>query len=116
MSLHLRCAASGAAAGAVNGFFGAGGGMILVPLLGRICRLPENQIFPASLSIMFPICAVSLLMTEGPLPLKESLPYVIGSGIGGLIAAGPGRRISPRWLHRLLGVLILLGGGRMLCS
>ena len=37
---------SGAAAGAVNGFFGAGGGTVLIPLLQKTKSLPETMLFP----------------------------------------------------------------------
>ena len=53
-------AAAGLAAGAVNGLFGAGGGMVLVPLLGWLTDLEEEEIFASSLSIILPICVVSL--------------------------------------------------------
>ena len=54
---------AGLAAGAVNGLFGTGGGMILVPLLTGITDLEENEIFPSSVSIILPICFVSLFLS-----------------------------------------------------
>lgn len=109
--------AAGICAGAINGLFGAGGGMILVPLLLLFTDLPEAQIFPASISIILPICLVSLTysaLTEG-LPWKQALPYLIGSGIGGIGAGLWGKKIPVLWLHRGLGILIIWGGIRYLC-
>ena len=37
--------AAGLAAGAVNGLFGAGGGMVLVPLLGWLTQMEDDEIF-----------------------------------------------------------------------
>ena len=105
---------SGICAGAVNGFFGAGGGMVLVPMLGRLCDIPEAQVFPASIRIMLPICLVSLWQTAGPLPWGSAFPYLAGSLIGGILAALLGKQIPVSWLHRILGILIIWGGVRML--
>lgn len=109
--------ASGAAAGAVNGLFGAGGGMILVPLLVYCDCFEEKEIFPASVAIILPISLVSLLLsrTSGNVTFIQVLPYLLGSALGGIIAGLIGRKISVVWLHRLLGVLILWGGIRYLC-
>ena len=38
-----RAGAAGAAAGIVNGLFGAGGGMLLVPLLSAWCGVEERK-------------------------------------------------------------------------
>ena len=67
----------GACAGAVNGLFGAGGGMVLVPLLTLMHVLPEDHIFPASVSIILPICLVSLGLTMrlDAIPWDLALPY-----------------------------------------
>ena len=108
-------ALAGAAAGAVNGLFGAGGGMILVPLLTRAAALEENEVFPASVSIILPMCIVTLLLQAGAgLPWRAALPYLIGSAAGGVLAGVCGRKIPTQWLHRVLGGLILWGGWRYL--
>ena len=105
-------AIAGAAAGTVVGFFGAGGGMVLIPMLGRLTDIPEASLFSASLRIMLPICLTALIVTGQALPWREALPYLLGSILGGLLALR--LRIPTRWLHRILGLLILLGGVRML--
>lgn len=108
---------AGLGAGAVNGLFGAGGGMILVPLLSLLGKLDDREIFPASISIILPICLVSLLYTAftGTLDISKALPYLAGSAIGGFFAGLWGEKIPTLWLHRGLGILILWGGIRYLC-
>ncbi len=113
----FKTAVAGFCAGAVNGLFGAGGGMVLVPLLSILTDTAEQDIFPASVSIIFPICIVSLsfgAIQEG-LPFLQALPYLIGSIGGGILAGLTAKRIPVKWLHRTLGVLILWGGVRYLC-
>ena len=107
-------ALAGLLAGGVTGLFGAGGGMILVPLLS-FCGLGEEEVFPASISIILPICLVCLLQTDWEGGWKPALPYLIGSGLGGFAAGKWGGSIPLLWLHRGLGLLILWGGFRYLC-
>lgn len=106
---------AGGAAGAVNGLFGAGGGMVLVPALGERTGLQERERFPASIAIIAPICIVSLLCSGwGQLSFMQLLPYLAGSAIGGVAAGLWGKYIPTVWLHRFLGALILWGGIRYL--
>ena len=104
---------AGACAGAVNGLLGAGGGMLLVPMLSAFTSLGEDEIFPASVAIIAPICVVSLLFTRD-VAWAASLPFLLGSALGGFLAGLWGKKIPTRWLHRGLGVLILWGGIRYL--
>lgn len=109
--------AAGFAAGCVTGLFGGGGGMVLVPLLGLLTDLEEKTVFPASISIILPVCLVSLSITafHSPLPWQAAFPYLLGSLLGGTCAGKWGQRIPVKWLHRSLGILILWGGFRYLC-
>ena len=112
---YLGMILAGLCAGTVNGLFGAGGGMVLVPLLGLLTELEGDEVFAASIAIILPICVVSLLVCDAPLPWADALPYLIGSVIGGVTAGLLGKKIPVLWLHRILGVFILWGGIRYLC-
>lgn len=107
----------GCLAGFINGLFGTGGGMILIPLLSLLGNMKQQDIFPTSISIIFPICLIALFTTAigNPLPWAEALPYLIGGTIGGILAALTGKKIPVKWLHRFFGIMILIGGIRYLC-
>lgn len=116
MNNAYKIAIAGIIAGCVNGLFGAGGGMILVPMLGLLTDFSDKEIFPASISIILPMCIIAILIyaMEAPLPWAAALPYLIGSLLGGILAGLFGNRIPTVWLHRFLGLLILYGGWRFL--
>lgn len=103
---------AGICAGAVAGIFGAGGGMVLVPLLVRFSGLSEEEIFPSSVMIILPICLVTLAVTtlRGTVSLSAAFPYMLGSAAGGWIAGRWGNKVPVKWLHRGLGIFILWGG------
>lgn len=103
---------AGAIAGTITGLFGGGGGMLLIPLLSIFTNLDDSAIFPSSVTTILPICITSLLLQfgQGPVPIKEILMYLPGSAVGGILAGIWGKKIPMRWLHRLLGLLILWGG------
>lgn len=117
MKSKLRIIITGACAGAVNGLFGTGGGMVLVPLLTVLTDIEEDAIFPSSVSIILPVCFISLFCSKNvdELTFLSVLPYLIGSTIGGILCGILGKKIPTKWLHRILGILILWGGVRYLC-
>ena len=111
-----KCLLAGLAAGFVNGFFGAGGGMVLVPLLIWLIGLPDKLAFSSAISIILPLCVVSLVIygRHDMLPLSDALPYLIGGAGGGVLAGLWFQKVPAKWLHLALGALILLGGVRLL--
>ena len=105
--------AAGLAAGAVNGLFGAGGGMVLIPLLEWLTRMEDDEIFASSLSIILPICLVSLASTPD-IAWRDAFIWLPCSALGGMLAGIWGKKIPVKWLHRGLGIFIIWGGLRHL--
>ena len=116
MKQHIAYIIAGGIAGAVNGLLGAGGGMLLVPLLTLMGKLEDEKVFPTSVAIIFPICLVSLGVSPGfgSLPWSEAWPYLLAAIPGGLLAGFLDKKIPVKWLHRALGILIIYGGVRYL--
>ena len=117
MKKNIGAGIAGFGAGALNGLFGAGGGMVLVPILTAFSDLEEDAVFPASISIILPVCLVSVIVTflSNPVDWTLALPYLLGSSLGGLASGFWGRHIPVKWLHRALGILMISGGIRYLC-
>ena len=105
---------AGTCAGLVTGILGAGGGMVLIPLLQLLAKTPEESLFPSSVAIILPTVIAALLSARRQLPILDALPYLIGSCLGGVAAGIWGQKIPTVWLHRFLGILVLWGGVRYL--
>ena len=119
MKISVKYAVTGALSGAANGFFGAGGGLFLVPLLISWCGMEQKRAFATSVAVIFPLCAVSAVIyrLKGGLPIAQAVPYLLGGAaglaFGLLVAAGKlFGRVKADWLRRAFGVLILYGGIR----
>jgi len=105
---------SGAAAGLTNGFFGGGGGSVLVPLLTRYCGLEQRQAFATSVAVILPLCGLSVVIYffRGGLDLLAALPYLVGGTLGGWAGGKWFKGMNMLWLKRLFGLLLLYGGAR----
>ena len=112
----LAPAIAGGAAGLANGFFGGGGGMILVPLLVRRCGLSQRQAFATSVTIILPLCILSSIIYyfRGGLDLMNALPYLAGGLVGGWVGGKMFKRVNMLWLRRVFALLILYGGVKSL--
>lgn len=112
----LRPAVAGGLAGLVNGFFGGGGGMILVPMLVSRCGLSQRKAFATSVAVILPLCVLSaaIYWLRGGLDLTAALPYLIGGLAGGFIGGKLFRTLSMKWLRRVFALFILYGAWRSL--
>ena len=54
LRMPVKYAASAVLAGAANGCFGGGGGMVLLPLLTRWCRVEEKTAFATCVAVILP--------------------------------------------------------------
>ena len=114
----LAPAVAGGLAGVANGFFGGGGGMVLVPLLTGRCGLDQRRAFATSVAIILPLCVLSsvIYFFRGGLDLSAALPYLLGGLAGGWIGGRVFRRLNMDWHRRAFALLILYGGVRSLLA
>ena len=112
----IKAAVTGALAGALNGFFGGGGGMVLVPLFIRWLKVDERKTFATSVFIILPLCFVSAVVyyLRRNLDLIAALPFLIGGLAGGFVGGRIFGKIPTALLHRIFGLLLIYGGVRCL--
>ena len=107
---------AGAAAGAANGLFGGGGGMVFLPILARWGGLPQRKLYATCVGVIFPVCLVSAgaYVWQGGVTLSAALPYLAGGLCGGLLGGRLYARVPTALLQRLFAALLLYAGVRYL--
>jgi hypothetical protein len=100
----------GAIAGIAGGFFGIGGGTILIPALVYLFDLTQHQAQGTTLAIMVPpigLLAALKYYIEGNVRLSMAIFICIGFFIGGLVGAQFAHKISDPILKKLFGFFLL---------
>ena len=116
MKTRWGVTAAAVLAGAVNGLFGGGGGMVLLPLLQRSGGLEDRRLFATSLAIIFPMCLISgaVYLLQGGVSLGDAMPYLLGGLAGGAIGGLTFSRVPVTWLKAVFALFLLYGGVRYL--
>lgn len=106
---------SGFAVGIVNALFGAGGGMIAVPLI-RSKGKSQKQAQASAVAVILPLCVVSatVYFFKGYYSFSEALKYVPFSVIGGIAGTFFLKKIPDKILKKAFSLLMLYLGIRML--
>lgn len=111
----IKYGALGFASGILNGLFGAGGGVVVVPMLEKF-GIPAKKAHATSIAIILPASLISavLYFINGNLDLMGAAAYLptglIGAGIGALLL----KKISVKWLKLIFALIIIAGAVRIL--
>ena len=120
MDNKYKAAIAGAVAGIVNGTFGAGGGMLLFPLLIGWLKLDEKKALATSVAIILSLSALSAFVHVRQGGLSDSgisvWPFLVGGLIGGCIAGMTFGKVNSLWLRRAFALFVLYGGIRALLA
>ena len=102
----------GAIIGFINGFFGGGGGMICVPLLTTMLKLPEKVAHATTILIILPMSIFSLFVYcfKASFDFSIIAPIIIGFVLGGIIGAIALKKISNNILKLIFDLIILIAG------
>ena len=112
---NLRNGIAGLLTGLCNGLFGAGGGVVAVVALEKICGLSEKRAHATALGIVMPLCAVSsvIYLYKGTMDWAP-MPFVVpGLILGSYIGAKLLGRLDAVWINRIFSALMLAAGLRM---
>ena len=98
----------GAAAGFLNGLFGAGGGVAVVPLL-EWSGLESKKAHATSIAVILPLCVFSALFYLRGItpPWQEALWYLPLGIVGAILGAKFLQKVDNRLLRRIFGGIIL---------
>lgn len=113
---ELKYAVSGLLAGLANGFFGAGGGMFLVPLFCRWVKMDEKRAFATSLAIVLPLSVISAIvyLKNGVFDIRRAFPFLVGGLVGGSVGGAVFKKVPASVLRIALSLFIIYGGVRAL--
>lgn len=112
---YIKPCGFGVAVGLVNGVFGAGGGMLAVPLLQK-SGLNQKSSHANAVAVILPITIISaiLYLTKGTIDIKDCLLFLPTGLVGSVIATFALKNISSVWLKRLFGGFMIYAGVRLL--
>lgn len=109
--MTLLLLAIGLGAGVLSGIFGIGGGIVIVPALIYLAKMPPQQASGTSLAaLVLPVGAFGAYTyyKAGNLELKSALLLAVGLTIGAAIGAQVSTHIDATMLRR--GFSVLLAG------
>lgn len=117
----------GLAAGFINGLLGAGGGILLVFIMGLVIPstgthkeqaiAPDKRdIFANALAAMLPVTAVSVLSyaARGDIHLEGAETYIFSAVIGGIGGAWLLDKLRFETVRRMFAIIVIISGIAML--
>lgn len=103
-------------AGLLSGFFGVGGGIVLVPLILLVMRANQHEAHATSLAAIF-LIALSGMVGYGAAG-EVDIGLGVALGVGGLVGATIGARLMNRLsvptLKLIFAGVLIVAGIRML--
>ncbi len=105
----------GLVAGTASGFFGIGGGIVMVPAVTLLLGAEIIVAVATSLFVMGPTAMSALVQhtLQGNPRFDLAVPLAIGIILGAQIGSYVAPRISQLWLRRMFGIVMLYGAANM---
>ncbi len=112
----VKLALIGLISGVINGLFGSGGGMIVVPSLIFIMGMEDYKAHATAILIILPLTLMSSYMYLSRNAVDWSILWKVTAGgiAGGFAGAKLLGKLSQKLLRRVFGVFIIAGAIRLL--
>ena len=101
--------------GFLNGMFGSGGGIVVVPLMEKILHLSPIKSHPTTILAILIISLSSSVfyVSKGYFDLGLWFYVSVGGILGGVVGAKLLSKIPKKWLKIVFGAVILAGAYKM---
>lgn len=115
MNDKMRRSVPGFAAGFINGLFGGGGGLLLVPMLRRVAKLETHQSHATAIITTMCLSVVSLgiYLMKGSIDWSYAIPLAIGGAAGGASGALWLKKVPAKLLRKGFALFLLFSAWRM---
>lgn len=112
----VHIALFGALIGVINGLFGGGGGMVVVPVLTNFFGFSQKQAQATALFVILPISIASsiIYITHNSINFGSSWPVILSIIAGGAGGALLLNKLNNKIVRVIFIVLILISGFSML--
>ncbi len=106
----------GVLAGMISGFFGVGGGVVMVPAMNLLLGVDLLTSVATSLFVMGPSALVGSLQhyVQGNVRLDYALPLALGIVVGAQLGTYTATRVPRAFLRRLFGAVLLYSAVNMI--
>ena len=107
---------TGAAAGALNGFLGSGGGIVLLFAYRRLTKENERDAFASVVATVLPLSAVSAVIysSRGMGNAGETVRYILPAVLGGVCGAYLTDKLNTAVLRKIFAFIVTVAGINML--
>ena len=107
---------TGCVAGVVNGVFGGGGGMLVVPMLSFLIKYPPKTAHATAILIILPLSIVSGLFyaSFGNFFLQVGIPVGVGVVVGGILGAFLLSKLPSKIVVVIFSIIMAAAGVKML--
>jgi len=104
--------------GFVNGFLGAGGGMILVPILTLLLGMESKVAHSTAVFVITPICLISGITyaIKGVVDWQIILPVAIGTLVGGITGTFLLKKLKNDVINIIFWCVMIFAGVWMLVA
>ena len=111
----LKCVA-GLAAGLVNGLFGGGGGMIIVPCLRYLLKYGTEYAHATAIAVILPLSVVSGIFYAafGNAELLPTVYTTVGVTAGGAVGAFLLKKLSAKPISLIFAAVMAAAGIKMI--
>ena len=102
--------------GLINGFLGAGGGIVVVPILSWLLKLKPKQAHATAIFVVLPLCVISgiIYLVLGNFSGQVFWPVLVGSVAGAILGTLLLSRLKNQVIIYIFCCVLIVAGIRMI--